>query len=87
MVANEWKDANDKVMPVKQWLEERRFLQVILFCFTLLLVELLLLSFPSSIFLFDINFPVIVATLIQFLLNIELHSYRGKCSNFATNLL
>ncbi|XP_057417329.1 microtubule-associated protein 70-2-like [Lotus japonicus] len=26
-VANEWKDANDKVMPVKQWLEERRFLQ------------------------------------------------------------
>lgn len=28
MVANEWKDANDKVMPVKQWLEERRFMQV-----------------------------------------------------------
>lgn len=28
MVANEWKDGNDKVMPVKQWLEERRFLQV-----------------------------------------------------------
>ncbi|KAL2518713.1 Microtubule-associated protein 70-2 [Abeliophyllum distichum] len=27
VVANEWKDANDKVMPVKQWLEERRFLQ------------------------------------------------------------
>jgi len=26
-VANEWKDANDKVMPVKQWLEERRFIQ------------------------------------------------------------
>ncbi|ONK78818.1 uncharacterized protein A4U43_C02F22750 [Asparagus officinalis] len=24
--ANEWKDANDKVMPVKQWLEERRVL-------------------------------------------------------------
>ncbi|GJV24548.1 microtubule-associated protein 70-5 [Tanacetum coccineum] len=23
-VANEWKDENDKVMPVKQWLEERR---------------------------------------------------------------
>lgn len=37
MVANEWKDANDKVMPVKQWLEERRFLQVnvdfVSFCF------------------------------------------------------
>jgi hypothetical protein len=30
-VANEWKDANDKVMPVKQWLEERRFLQVGIF--------------------------------------------------------
>ena len=28
VVANEWKDANDKVMPVKQWLEDRRFLQV-----------------------------------------------------------
>ncbi|KAJ4959624.1 hypothetical protein NE237_019534 [Protea cynaroides] len=27
VVANEWKEANDKVMPVKQWLEERRFLQ------------------------------------------------------------
>ncbi|KAG1334166.1 Microtubule-associated protein 70-2 [Cocos nucifera] len=27
VVANERKDANDKVMPVKQWLEERRFMQ------------------------------------------------------------
>ncbi|KAI4379094.1 hypothetical protein MLD38_005432 [Melastoma candidum] len=27
VVANEWKDGNDKVMPVKQWLEDRRFLQ------------------------------------------------------------
>ncbi|KAM4101629.1 hypothetical protein ACB094_05G158200 [Castanea mollissima] len=27
VVANEWKDENDKVMPVKQWLEERRILQ------------------------------------------------------------
>ena len=27
VVANEWKDANDKLMPVKQWLEERRFFQ------------------------------------------------------------
>ncbi|KFK32193.1 hypothetical protein AALP_AA6G209500 [Arabis alpina] len=25
-VANEWKDENDRVMPVKQWLEERRIL-------------------------------------------------------------
>nr|POF05639.1 40s ribosomal protein s4 [Quercus suber] len=28
VVANEWKDANDKVMPVKQWLEERKFFQL-----------------------------------------------------------
>lgn len=28
VVANEWKDEKDKVMPVKQWLEERRMLQV-----------------------------------------------------------
>ncbi|KAH7291336.1 hypothetical protein KP509_29G012200 [Ceratopteris richardii] len=27
VVANEWKDGNDKVMPVKQWLDERRFMQ------------------------------------------------------------
>ncbi|KAK8936758.1 Microtubule-associated protein 70-5 [Platanthera zijinensis] len=27
VVANEWKDEGEKVMPVKQWLEERRFLQ------------------------------------------------------------
>lgn len=28
VVANEWKDGNDKVMPVKQWLDQRRILQV-----------------------------------------------------------
>ncbi|GAB2283219.1 hypothetical protein Dimus_017744 [Dionaea muscipula] len=27
VLANEWKDDNDKLMPVKQWLEERRMLQ------------------------------------------------------------
>ncbi|XP_061366790.1 microtubule-associated protein 70-2-like [Gastrolobium bilobum] len=27
VVANDWKDANDKVMPVKQWLEERKLFQ------------------------------------------------------------
>lgn len=27
VVANEWKDGNDKVMPVKQWLEERKYYQ------------------------------------------------------------
>ncbi|KAK8612387.1 hypothetical protein V6N13_092503 [Hibiscus sabdariffa] len=27
VVANEWKDENDRVMPVKQWLEDRRLLQ------------------------------------------------------------
>ena len=31
VVANEWKDENDKVMPIKQWLEERRLLQVLFF--------------------------------------------------------
>lgn len=29
-VANEWKDETDKVMPAKQQLDERRFLQVLL---------------------------------------------------------
>ena len=28
VLANEWKDENDKVMPVKRWLEQRRLLQV-----------------------------------------------------------
>ncbi|KAK7292479.1 hypothetical protein RIF29_08260 [Crotalaria pallida] len=27
VVANEWKDENDKVIPVRQWLEERRIMQ------------------------------------------------------------
>ncbi|CAN1336987.1 Microtubule-associated protein 70-5 [Linum perenne] len=27
IVANEWKDDNDKVMPIKQWLEDRRLMQ------------------------------------------------------------
>jgi hypothetical protein len=31
VVANEWKDENDKVMPVKQWIEERRLQQVVSF--------------------------------------------------------
>lgn len=35
VVANEWKDANDKVMPVRQWLEERRFMQVCNLCLEL----------------------------------------------------
>jgi len=30
VVANEWKDENDKVMPVRQWLEDRRIMQVYL---------------------------------------------------------
>lgn len=28
VMANEWKGDNDKVIPVKQWLEERRILMV-----------------------------------------------------------
>lgn len=42
VVANEWKDANDKVMPVKQWLEERKFFQA---CYQLNATLLYLLSF------------------------------------------
>ncbi|KAK8954474.1 Microtubule-associated protein 70-2 [Platanthera zijinensis] len=46
VVVNEWKDANDRVMPVKQWVKDRRFMQgemqqlrdkltifVLIFCF------------------------------------------------------
>jgi hypothetical protein len=29
VVANSWKDSEDKLMPVKQWLDERRVMQVI----------------------------------------------------------
>lgn len=29
-MANEWKDESDKVMPVKQWLEERKYFQVLI---------------------------------------------------------
>lgn len=64
VVANEWKDANDKVMPVKQWLEERRFLQVnfdfyfflVSYCALIVLLSLIkqisiwLLWFPSNYF-------------------------------------
>ena len=33
VIGHEWKDAgNDKVIPVKQWLEERRFMQVQRIC-------------------------------------------------------
>lgn len=39
VVANEWKDGNDKVMPVKQWLDERRFLQA---CFVFYMNSLFL---------------------------------------------
>lgn len=30
VVANEWKDENNRVMPVKKWLEERKMFQVLL---------------------------------------------------------
>lgn len=38
VVANEWKDESDKVMPVKQWLEERRIFQVCYY-FILIIVD------------------------------------------------
>ena len=40
VVANEWKDGNDKVMPVKQWLEERKYYQVLLFIESYILLPL-----------------------------------------------
>lgn len=46
VVANEWKDGNDKVMPVKQWLEERRILQVINEC--LVYSTFILLQLPAN---------------------------------------
>lgn len=48
MVANEWKDANDKVMPVKQWLEERRFLQVLIYLPLFYVKVLFMLNSQSS---------------------------------------
>lgn len=47
VVANEWKDGNDKVMPVKQWLEERRFLQACSVSY----MNFLRLGFPLFYFL------------------------------------
>lgn len=55
MVANEWKDANDKVMPVKQWLEERRFLQVVVLIFFFgQTLSFLLAFFELSVFGFTV---------------------------------
>lgn len=31
VIANEWKEQNDKVISVKQWIEERRVLEVIFY--------------------------------------------------------
>lgn len=31
VVGHEWRDGNDKVIPLKRWLEERRFVQVVVF--------------------------------------------------------
>jgi hypothetical protein len=58
VVANEWKDSNDKVMPVKQWLEERRFMQVRLVGFIyafLLLMYIACLDAGICLFLVKLN--------------------------------
>lgn len=44
VVANEWKDGNDKVMPVKQWLEERKFFQVL----DISVISVIYFVFPSN---------------------------------------
>lgn len=51
VVANEWKDGNDKVMPVKQWLEERKHFQV---CQLLIYALFFLVSNFTSLRLFAI---------------------------------
>ena len=81
VVANEWKDANDKVMPVKQWLEERRFLQVN--------VDYNSFSFSGRLALPNDplgNYIMASLHLCNWLIA-ELCSCRGKCSNLETSLL
>ena len=56
VVANEWKDANDKVMPVKQWLEERKFFQAC--CFTESVTSYFF-KFPCPMFAKERSSPII----------------------------
>lgn len=90
VVANEWKDGNDKVMPVKQWLEERRLLQVS--------NEGLTSSSLTPLFLDAyLETPQRICSLFAFLDCTKpwhllltcggLSFYREKCSNSVINLL
>lgn len=72
VVANDWKDANDKVMPVKQWLEERRFMQVMKYALTSWLCAIVWSEQSCSIQLISIFLigdvhchPVVLAVLIE----------------------
>lgn len=56
VVANEWKDANDKVMPVKQWLEDRRFMQVSAFTSSLFALIPLPIIIWKPFFYFGFSF-------------------------------
>jgi hypothetical protein len=79
VVANEWKDANDKVMPVKQWLDERRFLQVT--------VELSFVSFYCLISVLNFLHFIKMPCTFQSSPMLIHCCYREKCSNFVTSLL
>lgn len=70
MVANDWKDANDKVMPVKQWLEERRFMQVIKYALTSWLCAIVWSEQSCSIQLISVFKNRGYTLLLQFLSNL-----------------
>lgn len=77
MVANEWKDANDKVMPVKQWLEERRFLQVTTHVF----------SSCDSVSTCALRTVQLFGTVIrQIIVRTVIFCHRVRCSNSGTSL-
>lgn len=81
VVANDWKDANDKVMPVKQWLEERRFMQVMKYALTSWLRAIFWSEQSCSIQLISIFLigdvhchPVVLAVFIELLNLLNLFS-------------
>jgi hypothetical protein len=89
VVANEWKDGNDKVMPVKQWLEERRIVQVSNEGFMCSSFTLVLCS-SGWIFKCDLLYFLLFyrTKLWRFLLiSGGLSFYREKCSSSGINLL
>lgn len=73
VVANEWKDANDKVMPVKQWLEDRRFMQVGVLI--------------SSLFFFTFGFPFFFKIVCMLFGDTIMIFYREKCNSYVISFL